>query len=60
MTENINLTVATTMTDFGVVQKRDILGDITCHYVNVCGAQMDEAIKAKLIELGWTPPKEET
>lgn len=54
------LTVSTHLTERGVVQTRDICGTVSHYYVDLCAAQMDEAIKAKLIELGWTPPKEET
>ena len=49
--------ISTTITDAGFEQQTDICGRITREIVNVKALQYDEAFRAKLIELGWTPPE---
>lgn len=46
----------TQLTDKGVQQTVDAFGDVATRFINVQVAQMDAAVRAKLIELGWTPP----
>ena len=41
-----------------VVQEIDFCGQITRRFFNAAAAQLDAAIRARLIELGWTPPRE--
>lgn len=54
-----NLLKVETFTDeLGVHQIRDVLGTVTYHYIVLCNSQMEESIKKRLIELGWTPPAE--
>jgi hypothetical protein len=51
------MTVTTELTADGVMQTRDIFGEITRQYANLCAMQMDAAIREKLIQFGWTPPE---
>ena len=44
------------LTNGDVVQMRDVLGDVTYRYVNLCAEQMDAKVRESLIALGWTPP----
>lgn len=46
----------TQLTDAGVKQTTDVLGDVTERFVNLREAALDKAIQQKLIEMGWTPP----
>lgn len=46
----------TQLTDSGVKQTTDVLGEITERFANVREAAFDKAIQQKLIEMGWTPP----
>lgn len=55
---NRMIRVSTDLTETGVVQKMDVMGEISYRFVHLCGTQMDEAIRKKLIEMGWTPPAE--
>jgi hypothetical protein len=50
------LRVSTTPTEIGVVQQLDVRGEISYRFANLCAKLMDDAIRAKLVELGWTPP----
>jgi len=54
--EKMTLGSIVQLTDTGVRQEIDILGQVTTRFFNAVHAQADEAIRAKLIELGWTPP----
>lgn len=45
------------LTESGVHQDIDVLGRVTRRFVDVTAAQLDGAIRAKLIELGWIPPE---
>ena len=36
----------------------DIYGQVTRRIADIAALQMDAAVRARLIELGWTPPKE--
>jgi hypothetical protein len=49
---------STKLTDKGVRQNVDAFGDVATRFVNVQVAQMDAAVRVKLIELGWTPPRD--
>lgn len=44
------------LTQTGVKQTTDCLGEITHKLVDVEAALLESGIRAKLIELGWTPP----
>lgn len=50
--------VGTVLTDTGVLQTRDICGEVTHHFAAVCAKQMDEKLRERLLELGWMPPEE--
>lgn len=53
---NNKLTVSMFETTEGVGQRIDIMGDITTRFANLCAEKMDSGIRAKLLELGWSPP----
>lgn len=46
------------LTQTGVKQTTDCLGEVTRRAVDVEAALLESGIRAKLIELGWTPPSE--
>jgi hypothetical protein len=50
------LSVDTFITPEGVEQHVDFMGSITKHVVKVTADQMEDAVRKKLMELGWTPP----
>ena len=52
------MSVSTTATEEGIWQKRDVMGEVTYSFASVCAKQMDDAIRARLLELGWLPPEE--
>lgn len=52
------LKVSTSPTPQGILQTRDVMGDVTHHFVQLCAKQMDDAIRARILELGWLPPEE--
>lgn len=52
------VTVSTKTYDDRVVQTLDVLGEVTYRIAQVGAKQMDDAIRARLIELGWLPPEE--
>lgn len=54
--QNYTIGCITQLTDKGVQQTVDVFGDVITRAVNVQSAQMEEGIRAKLIQLGWTPP----
>ncbi len=56
--QKMTLSVITQLTEDGVRQDIDIFGEKTQEFFNVKIFAADEAIKKKLIELGWTPPPE--
>ena len=46
------------LTETGVEQQIDFMGEITRRFVEVSQQQMEAGLRKKLIELGWTPPNE--
>lgn len=47
------------LTDGRIFQEiEDVHGGIVRKVADVAAMQLDEAVRAKLIELGWTPPEE--
>lgn len=44
------------LTETGVEQRIDFMGEITRRFVEVSQQQMEDGLRKKLIELGWTPP----
>lgn len=44
------------LTNDGVAQTTNIAGQIASAFVDVRAQQLEDGIRAKLIELGWTPP----
>ena len=47
-----------TISDDGVFEHTDIMGELTTRFINVRAAATEKAVRDKLIELGWTPPAE--
>lgn len=54
--DNLTLRSNVELTDAGVVQTFDMLGEISQRFVAASSAQFDAALHKRLIELGWTPP----
>ncbi len=46
------------LTDNGVEQRMDVMGHVSTRFAAVSNQQMEDGIRRKLIELGWTPPVE--
>ena len=44
------------LTETGVEQRIDFMGEITRRFAEVSQRQMEAGLRKKLIELGWTPP----
>ena len=44
------------LTETGVEQRIDFMGEITRRFVDVSSCQMEAGLRQKLVELGWTPP----
>ena len=44
------------LTETGVEQRIDFMGEITRRFAEVSQRQMEVGLRKKLIELGWTPP----
>lgn len=44
------------LTESGVEQRIDFMGEITRRFAEVSQQQMEAGLRKKLIELGWTPP----
>lgn len=56
--DQMTIGVITQLTETGVKQSIDFMGEVTTRIANVSAKQMDAGIREKLIELGWTPPGE--
>ena len=56
MKDKMTIGCITQLTDSGVKQTTDVLGEITERFANVQEDAFDKAIQQKLIEMGWTPP----
>jgi hypothetical protein len=56
--QNMTIGCITQLTEKGVEQTVDFFGQTIKRAVNVHAAQMEAGFRAKLIELGWTPPRD--
>ncbi len=50
------LKCSTDITDTGVMQTISMRDEITKRFFNAAAADLDTAIRQKLVDLGWTPP----
>lgn len=57
MQDNMTIGVITQLTETGVQQTVDFMGHATTRVADVAAFQMDEAVREKLVALGWKPPQ---
>lgn len=55
---HLSISMTTSLTDDGVLQESDVLGERIRQIANIRAAQFDAAVREKLVQLGWTPPSE--
>ncbi len=52
------VTLSTVTEEDRILQKLDVMGEVSFRVAMIGARDMDKAIRARLIELGWLPPEE--